>query len=84
MHYYHYKLKEVLELDMITYNCLYEAMSTNQSRNQLKMLEVVSYPNMTKDAKNETFRKYNKNSYPDDFKPKNIVSLGDLSRVLNG
>ena len=82
MSYYNYKLDEVLDMDMQTFNTLSQAANIMEARNYLSMIEIYSYPNLKKDAQEKLFRKYNKIAYPKNFEVKNVVKLSDLSKVL--
>lgn len=82
MNYYNYKMEEVLDMDVKSYNKLNKCMLINESRDALMRLEIISYPNLKKEAQEKIYRKYNKAAYPANFEKKNIVRLSDLSKVL--
>jgi len=60
-----------------------------QGMNQLKNEELLgsfktsSYPSMTPDSRKEAHRSAYKCAFPNEFNnPKNVIKLGDLSKVL--
>jgi len=61
-----------------------DLMHVASAREKLKQLEVATYPKLKEDGRKELHRRYSKVAHPSSFKPKNVVKLGNLSRVLNG
>lgn len=84
MNYYNYKLDEVMELEVNKYNTLVTLMYVNIARENLRENETACYPKYKDGAKEQIHRKLNKVAYPSNFEVKNVVKLGDLSKVLNG
>ena len=84
MHYYHYRLDEVMNMTVIDYNRLAELMYLNEARDTLRKYDVASYPKLKGDVRNERFRKVSKIAYPVSFEKKDIVKLSDINRALNG
>lgn len=84
MSYYHYSFDEVLEMEYETYSMLVQTMYINEARNTLVNMEVVSYPKLKDDGRKKMHKKFYKIAYPQAFKAKTAVSMGDLARILNG
>jgi hypothetical protein len=84
MHYYHYTLDMVLEMDLNKYHTLAKLMYMNQARDTLKDLNTSLYPKLSKEGRADLHRRYFKAAYPAQMEPKNVVKLGDLSKVVNG
>lgn len=82
MSYYNYKLDEVLSMDVQTYNTLSQTMFINEARESLRLIEISSYSNLKKESQEKLYRRLNKQAYPKNFEVKNVVKLGDLSKVL--
>lgn len=84
MHYYHYRLDEVMNMTAIDYNRLAELMYVNEARDKLSEFEVSSYPKLKDEVRSDRFRKISKIAYPVNFEKKNVVKLSDIKRVING
>jgi len=84
MNYYNYKIEEVMELDVNKYNTLTKLMYINIARDSINANESSAYPKLTEQKRNEIHKRLHKIAYPANFEVKNIVKLGDLSKVLNG
>ena len=59
-------------------------MLTNEARDTLRKLEVATYPKLKQDGRKEVHKRYYKCAFPQTSKPKNVVKLSDLTRILNG
>lgn len=84
MNYYGYKYHEVINLDIRLYDYLSRAMYVNEGREALKRLEFSTYPKLKEEGRKKVHRRYYKQAFPQNFEKKNVVKLGDLSKVLNG
>lgn len=65
-------------------NLCFQAADCLYNQEILDKLNVVSYPNMSKDSQNKLHREVYKRAMPDMFKQKKAVSLSDLSKILKG
>lgn len=57
MHYYSYKLNEVLELDAPTYDYLCESMIKARANDDLEMLELIQYPHLKDNSTRQKARR---------------------------
>ena len=84
MNYYGYKLHEVKSLKINEYNTLAKLMYINEARDTLKGFDVAVFPKLNDDKRKSEYKKHSKIAYPQNFEVKNVVKLGDLTKVLNG
>ena len=82
MSYYNYKLEEVLDMEVKTYNTLSQLMYINEARESLRSIDVSCYPNMKTEARKKMHKRLYKVAYPSNFEQKNVVKLSDLTKVL--
>ena len=85
MHYYPaYKFEDVLEMNTVIYNSMVKLMNINEARDGLRELEFAVYPKLKQDGRKELHRNYYRIAHPHNFEHKDVVSLSDISKVLNG
>ena len=58
-----------------------EVMEQIQAQEDLRMIQVVSFPDFKKEDREKMFKQLNKKAYPEMMKPKAVTSA-DLARLL--
>lgn len=82
MHYYNYKYEEVMQMELQFYNNLCSLMYANEAREDLRMIDNTSFTNWKKDSQDKKRKTLFKLAYPEKLKPKNIIKLSDINKVL--
>jgi len=82
MHYYSYKLEDIMSMEAVDYANLVELMHINEARDRLFKYQASIYPKVKDSKREEIFRKTYKVAYPKNFEVKNVVKLSDLNKVL--
>ena len=81
MHYYSYKLHEVEELDINTFNKLVKCMNINKARERLEDMENLVYPNAKKTAADKIRRKVYNIAIPVELRQDKAVTTDQLSKI---
>lgn len=82
IHYYGYSLDEALKLPSRTYMTMMKCMRINKARDLMDNMTATSYPNLKEEDAKNLHREIYKRAYPNDMEVKDVVKLGDLSKVL--
>ena len=84
MRFYGYKFHEVLSMDNGTFSHLCGSMEKVLAIEKLEAFQVVSFPNLKEDEMKRVHKQTYKDAETVDNVEKNVVKLGDISRMING
>lgn len=80
MHYYSYKYHEVMQLEFDTYQYLVKCMVKAKANDDLELLEVVSFPQMSnKNQRKRIINNLNKKAETQDQLEERAVTTDDLA-----
>lgn len=81
MHYYSYKLDEVEQLDINTFNKLVKCMNINRARERLETMENLIYPKTNKTSADKMRRKVYNIAIPVELRQDQAVTADQLSKI---
>lgn len=84
MHFYGYKYEEVLSLSADTFNHLLRCMIKVEAMKRIEGFQVSSFPHLKEAEAKKVHKRAYSEAETDDQRGKNVISLGDIKRVLNG
>ena len=83
MYFYNLSYKEVLNMKVIDFEILYQAITAIEAQEALLMLEVSDYPHLKPNARKKVYKRLQKLAYPAQ-KEEKALSMEEVSRILQG
>lgn len=66
---------------MLDIDTLWEAITSIEAQEQLKLMNALDWPNMKKEQRQKRHRELYKQAYPSSIKEKNYITLEDLDKL---
>jgi hypothetical protein len=81
MHFYHYKIEEVMDMKQKDFDTLSDCMKRIQARDSLRFVEATSYPYLTKSDMHKKHKDLYTKAMPDEGREIRTVTTADIAKL---